>query len=451
MSDKDELAEIDGVKPKKYLKDGEECEAKSHTSNSVYKIKRTWDHYYCTCPAWRNQSRAPVNARSCKHLRSVLGDAYEDARICYMDPDGAAATNAKNKNKSKSKSAGKRRKRDDGDDDDDVSKSPKKKSRGGSKPVSKGKSKDRQDEEDDEGEDGSDESSNGRAVVEVLLAVKWDLEKGVDPTGWWVSEKLDGVRVYWDGKRMLSRLGNPFTPPKWFIEKLPKDATLDGELFGGRGQFQSTVSIVKTSNSPRWNDITFQVFDVPSMGEEPFEDRLDWLKSNFTKLSGERRHGHINVVEHVKAKNREHVLELLKEVEKDGGEGLMLREPGSQYVGSRSSTLQKVKTFHDAEAKVTGYVPGKGKHQGVMGALKCVMASGKTFNVGTGFSDKQRAKPPKICSIITYRFQELTLDGVPRFPSFIGEALDKDKPTDAVIPYAKKADVRGNNEDGVEA
>jgi len=75
---------------------------------------------------------------------------------------------------------------------------------------------------------------------------------------------------------MISRLGNPFTPPQWFLDsecppeasynvvaqpmsELPKDVMLDGELFGGRGEFQSTVSIVKTMNSPHWKGITFQV------------------------------------------------------------------------------------------------------------------------------------------------------------------------------------------------
>ncbi|KAL5520115.1 hypothetical protein ACEPAG_1775 [Sanghuangporus baumii] len=445
MSSNDELAEINGVKPKKYLADGEECEARSHTSTTIYKIKRTWDHYYCTCPAWRNQSRVPVNARSCKHLRSVLGDAYEDARVGHMNPGAAKKAKKSSSKTSKNKSSTKRKKRDDNDgdgEDDGAAGSPRKKPK-----SSKSNGDDAVDGDEEADEEDSEEG--GKTVVEVLLAVKWDLEKGIDPTGWWVSEKLDGVRVFWDGKRMLSRLGNPFIPPKWFIEKLPKDVTLDGELFGGRGQFQSTVSIVKTPNSPRWQDITFQIFDVPSLGSEPFEERLSWLRSTFLKLSGERREKHIAVVEHLKAKNREHVFELLKEVEKEGGEGLMLREPGSQYMGQRSFTLQKVKRFYDAEAKVTGYVPGKGRHDGVMGALKCVMASGKTFSVGTGFSDKQRANPPKIGSIITYRFQELTMDGVPRFPSYVGEALDKDEPTDAVIPNAdaKKVGKKTANSD----
>jgi DNA ligase-1 len=115
-----------------------------------------------------------------------------------------------------------------------------------------------------------------------------------------------------------------------------------------------------------------------------------------------------------------------------------------------------------------GYEPGKGKHKGVTGALKCVMASGKVsmndslinalfdpedqkFSVGSGLTDKQRRAPPKVGTIITYRFQELTRDGVPRyfielfchyfllpylfrFPTFVGIPVDKDKPSDPSVP-----------------
>ena len=114
-------------------------------------------------------------------------------------------------------------------------------------------------------------------------------------------------------------------------------------------------------------------------------------------------------------------------------------------------------TFYDAEARVAGYVDGTGRLVGSTGALRCEMESGKKFNVGTGLSDKQRRKPPMIGTIITYRFQELTRDGVPRFvtskqielvtltysshhrfPSYIGEAIDKDKPKDAEVPEHRK-------------
>lgn len=67
--------------------------------------------------------------------------------------------------------------------------------------------------------------------------------------------------------------------------------------------------------------------------------------------------------------------------------------------------------------------------------------------MGTGLSDKQRKNPPKIGSIIVYRFQELTRDGVPRFPSFTGESADKTKPKDAEIPEHRKAGAAGGGDE----
>ncbi|CUA73313.1 DNA ligase (ATP) [Rhizoctonia solani] len=394
-SDSDELAEIGGIKPKVYMRDGEEREAKSQTSSSTYKVKRTWDHYYCTCPAWRNQGGVPVNARSCKHIKSILGEEYEDARMKLKNPHGSTLSSTKN-----------------------------------TRPIKRAKK--------DSGSSDGNRGNGTKAAPQLLLAVKWDLATGCDPTGWWMSEKLDGVRVYYDGKKMWSRLGNPFTPPQEFLDRLPKDVTLDGELFGGRGKFQDTVSVVKTVNSPHWKNITFQVFDVPSRGSEPFEERVAYLKKTLRDIP------QVHVVEQTMCKSRDHLLETLRDVEREEGEGIMLRQPGSEYEGKRSSSLLKVKTFHDGEAQVVGYEPGKGKHKGVTGALKCVMASGKKFSVGSGLTDKQRRAPPKVGAIVTYRFQELTRDGVPRFPTFVGIAIDKDKPSDPSVPDKQPT---GDNED----
>ena len=98
----------------------------------------------------------------------------------------------------------------------------------------------------------------------------------------------------------------------------------------------------------------------------------------------------------------------------------MLRRPGSFYESGRSHTLLKVKSFHDAEALVVAHLPGAGKHAGRLGALECTMPDGTQFSVGTGFSDAERSAPPPLGARITYRYQELSKDGVPRFPSFVG-------------------------------
>ncbi|KAF0523896.1 DNA ligase/mRNA capping enzyme [Gigaspora margarita] len=263
-------------------------------------------------------------------------------------------------------------------------------------------------------------------IPKVLLAHSWK-EDEVDPTGWWISEKLDGVRAFWCGKRgvFLSRQGKIYAAPAWFTKGLPKDIDLDGELFGGRGKFQSTVSIVK-AGVEEWKKITYQVFDVPSYSGVPFEDRMAYIED----LVEKHKPPYVQLVQHKYCKSAKDIFDELKRVETAGGEGLMIRKPKSEYACGRSNTLLKIKTFFDGEALVEGYERGKGKYTGMTGALKCVMACGKKFKVGSGLSDKERKNPPKIGSIIIYRCQELSDSGSPRFPTFVGVAIDKNKPKD---------------------
>src|SRR5580765_3914457 len=103
----------------------------------------------------------------------------------------------------------------------------------------------------------------------------------------------------------------------------------------------------------------------------------------------------------------------------------MLRQPGSKYHAGRSSTLLKVKSFKDAEAIVIGHQAGAGRHKGRLGALLVRLADGTEFAIGTGFSDRQRENPPAIGATVTFRYQELSDGGVPRFPSFAGVKLDR--------------------------
>jgi DNA ligase-1 len=262
----------------------------------------------------------------------------------------------------------------------------------------------------------------------VLLAYKWDREKQ-DPVNWWISEKLDGVRAFWDGTKrvFLSRLGNVYPAPEWFTKDLPS-YDLDGELFGGRGKFQSTVGIVKTQGSKQWTEIVYKVFDVPRHNGI-FEERMAVAQ----KMITDSKLKHLEWVEHIQCKSLKHLDEMFEDIEKKGGEGLMIRQPKSMYAEGRSSSLLKIKSFHDGEAKVIGYEQGKGKYQSMTGALRCQMACGKMFKVASGLTDQQRATPPKIGSIIVYKCQELTNDGIPRFPIFLGVAPDKTVPKDPII------------------
>ncbi|HVI01102.1 MAG TPA: DNA ligase [Enhygromyxa sp.] len=261
-------------------------------------------------------------------------------------------------------------------------------------------------------EDGSDNAPP------LLLAHRYEEQ---DPTGWWLSEKLDGVRAYWDGKQFLSRLGNAFLAPDWFIEGLP-EFPLDGELFAGRGRFQHTVSVARRMDRGEgWRSLAFVIFDAPGL-EHGFEDRIRHLEDHF----GKRPWPQAQVLEHRVCKGVDDLHTELKRVEALGGEGVMLRKPGSRYVAGRSDTLLKVKSFLDSEARVVGHQAGTGKHKGRLGALLVELPNGTRFKVGTGMSDAERTQPPDVGEIITVRYQELTDAGVPRFPSYVGLRGDVD-------------------------
>ena len=175
-------------------------------------------------------------------------------------------------------------------------------------------------------------------------AESWD--SATDLAGWWMSEKLDGVRAFWDGKQFISRQGNLYHAPDWFVESLPS-IPLDGELWIGRKKFQRAVSIVRRQDkTDLWKEVQFLVFDAPC-SERPFRSRLEFIAQI---LSGEKL-PYVEAHAHILCKSLEHLREELTRVEALGGEGLMLRQPGSLYEIGRSSTLLKVKTFHDDEAR----------------------------------------------------------------------------------------------------
>lgn len=238
-----------------------------------------------------------------------------------------------------------------------------------------------------------------------------------DPSGWYMSEKLDGVRAWWIDGKIHSREGHVFYTPDYFTEGFPTDIVLDGELYMGRGNFQTCVGTVKRHvPTEAWRDVQFIVFDAPS------------VYGSFTERLGEAskripvENPHIRMLEQIICKNTEHVNELLLEVERQRGEGVMLRHPTALYNihGKRTSNVLKVKTMHDAEAVVIGHEPGKGKHEGRLGALLCTMvdAPTKKFKIGSGFTDTERENPPDIGAVVTYRYFELTKLGIPRFPVF---------------------------------
>lgn len=246
----------------------------------------------------------------------------------------------------------------------------------------------------------------------VLLAKTWDGEQ--DVAGWWLSEKLDGVRAYWNGECFLSRQGNVFHAPAWFRAELPPEP-LDGELWLDRKSFQRTVSIVRRHDqSPEWRAVRYVVFDAPAVPGS-FEQRLAYCRRRFGRIAAD----FVAVLEQQECRGAKHLHQELDRVLALGGEGLMLRQPGSLYALGRSATLLKVKRFLDAEARVVDHEPGKGRHRGRLGALICELPGGVRFAVGSGLTDAEREQPPAVGTVITFRYQELTERGAPRFPTYL--------------------------------
>jgi DNA ligase-1 len=176
-----------------------------------------------------------------------------------------------------------------------------------------------------------------------------------------------------------------------------------------------------------WKEVAFVAFDAPA-ATGPFEDRLALVRDHVDR----HQPPYLQSLAHASCEGVDHLRAELARIEALGGEGLMLRQPGSGYEVGRSTTLLKVKSFLDSEAKVLEHLPGAGRHKGRLGALLVELADGTKFSVGTGFSDAERGAPPVVGSLITFRYQELSDGGVPRFPSYVGVRGDIPQPAGEV-------------------
>jgi DNA ligase 1 len=253
----------------------------------------------------------------------------------------------------------------------------------------------------------------------LLLANDYD-QADVDLSHYWLSEKYDGVRAYWDGGRLLSRGGNTIHAPEWFTRDWP-DTPLDGELWAGRGQFEQVTATVRdfAPDDTAWRRIRFMVFDMPAHGGA-FNERLIHLRALVASLNIDW----VRTVTQLRVANEAALHRHLDAIAAAGGEGVMLHRDDSLYRAERSDDLLKLKTYQDADARVVAHLPGQGKYVGMLGALLVRSADGTQFRIGTGFTDEQRRQPPSIGSWVTYSYHNLTARGIPRFARFLRARQD---------------------------
>ncbi len=248
---------------------------------------------------------------------------------------------------------------------------------------------------------------------DVLLAQGY--RAGIDLNLYLISEKLDGVRALWDGKVLRFRSGQAISAPAWFTTKLPA-TPLDGELWLARGKFDSLSGMVRKLQpvDSEWQQVKYMVFELP-VDEGTFEKRSEILRALVKQAAWPQ----LQWIEQFKVVDEKALQTKLKQVTAQGGEGLMLHLASAAITTGRSPVLLKLKPVSDADGIVMSHIPGKGKYEGMLGALQIKTEDGHSVKIGTGFSEEQRKKPPAIGSTITYSYRDTTPSGKPRFAAFL--------------------------------
>lgn len=256
----------------------------------------------------------------------------------------------------------------------------------------------------------------GAAKPDLFLLKTYDDSK--DVVGWVMSEKLDGVRGFWDGKTLKTRAGKNLNPPQWFIENYPPFA-VDGELWTRRGDFETISSIVRSKNAPhRWQQITHNIFEVPNQAGGLLE-RLSILEQYLASNPVP----HLKILKQTKIQSQQQLKDFLQHVVDNQGEGVVVRNPNTLYETGRLSSALKVKRYFDTECIVLDTIAGKGKYQGMMGAILCQTKDGKHVRIGSGFKDNDRLNPPEIGSEITFKYYGFTKKGKFKYPVYLRKKL----------------------------
>jgi DNA ligase-1 len=250
--------------------------------------------------------------------------------------------------------------------------------------------------------------------LNAVTLQKANLYKDQNISGWLMSEKLDGIRAFWDGKMLQTRKGKEIHAPEWFVENLPPFA-LDGELWTKRSDFENIQSIVVDDKpGEKWKEISYMIFEVP-FSEGNFTTRIAKAQNYISA----NRLSHLKIIEQRVCSSQTQLDNYLQDVVKNSGEGVMIKDASKYYFEGRSNSILKVKESQDMEAEVIGYKAGTGKYKEMMGSLRVQLENGVEFFIGSGFSDALRKNPPKIGETVTFKYYGFTKYGKPKFASFM--------------------------------
>lgn len=235
-----------------------------------------------------------------------------------------------------------------------------------------------------------------------------------------ISEKFDGVRGIWDGKEMFSKNGKKLAIPPCFVEKLAilelKDGEfVEGELWVDYGKFAEVSSLARRKNPTcaEFESVKYLIFNAQLNESSDFLANLSKIQS----ILESHKTPQIRTITQHKFSSSKELQDFFDAVVAKGGEGVILRD---------SHTAFKLKAQHDAECKIIDYTRGKGRLSGKVGAIVCESLADKNagikngiiFRIGSGLSDEMRTNPPKIGTIITYKFSGVSKNSVPLHTRF---------------------------------
>lgn len=229
-------------------------------------------------------------------------------------------------------------------------------------------------------------------------------------SGWLMSEKLDGIRGYWDGQNLYTKNQKLLHPPQEFLVNFPPFA-LDGELYFKRGDFEFVQNtVLDEMASAGWEKITYHIFEVPREDELDFLQRLQIAKNWFDTHPNPQVH----IIAQEVCQNNAHLERTLQKMVALGAEGLIVKNPALAYHTGRTNGMLKVKTYFDMEGIVVKHnfdLKGKCK------SIRLKLANGILFNLTN--SGNKYQKLPNIGEVVTFKYYGLTKNGVPKFASFL--------------------------------
>lgn len=266
--------------------------------------------------------------------------------------------------------------------------------------------------------------------IKPMLAI--EMEEKLVKLPAFVQPKLDGIRciIYQSHQSnkiiFQSRQNKIFEPFLHLLPDLEKifkdqpDLILDGELYCHGLGFEAVTSMVRRAKTrhPDVEKINYVIYDCITNDE---------YKSRMNKINIFLKH--VFFIETIEVTKMSEIEDAHSHYTDYGYEGIMIRTNGL-YKHGRSKDLLKYKKFKDSEYVVVGHTEGTGAHAGTaIFICKSSETSDKTFNVVmNGPLEKRRDMLKHVGDyygkLLTVKYQELSLDGIPRFPIGLGFRID---------------------------